>query len=111
MIEIYVSIPASLLETIEANYESRILSGVEEGESCRISKEIALGGSWVQRKLDTYNNISTLITRSIADIREPQARSSEWTKTFEIPGSKTHNSIFSHLFDVEQTIESNVQFV
>jgi hypothetical protein len=111
MIEIYVSIPASLLETIEANYESRILSGVEEGESCRISKEIALGGSWVQRKLDTYNNISTLITRSIADIREPQARSSEWTKTFEIPGSKTNNIIFSHLFEVEQTIESNVQFV
>jgi hypothetical protein len=110
MIEIYVSIPASLLETIEANYESRILSGVEEGESCRISKEIALGGSWVQRKLDTYNNISTLITRSIADIREPQSRSSEWSKTIELPGSKTNNIIFSHLFEVEQTIQSNVQF-
>lgn len=110
MIEIYVSIPASLLEIIEANYESRVLSAVEEGEECRINKEIALGGSWVNRKLDTYNNISTLITRSIADIREPQSRSSEWSKTIELPGSKNNNIIFSHLFEVEQNISSSVQF-
>ena len=110
MIEIYVSIPASLLEVIEANYESRVANAVEEGEECRINKEIALGGSWVNRKLDTYNNISTLITRSIADIREPQSRSSEWSKTITLPGSKNNNIIFSHLFEVEQNISSSVQF-
>lgn len=110
MIEIYVDIPTSLLETIEGNYESRIVDAVEEGETCRINAEIALGGSWVQRKLDTYIDPDILITRSIADIREPDSRSSEWTKTIELPGSKTNNIIFSHLFEVEQNITSTVQF-
>ena len=110
MIEIYVAIPTSLLETIEGSFESRVVDAFEEGEECRISKEIALGGSWVQRKLDTYKDFNVLINRSIADIREPDTRSSDWTKTIELPGSKTNNIIFSHLFEVEQTTTSVTQF-
>ena len=110
MIEIYVAIPTSLLETIEGAFESRVVDAFEEGEECRISKEIALGGSWVQRKLDTYKDFNVLINRSIADIREPDTRSSDWTKTIELPGSKTNNIIFSHLFEVEQTTTSVTQF-
>jgi len=45
-----------------------------------------------------------LITRSIADIREPASRSSEWTKTIDVPGTKANNQLFSHLFEVEQTV-------
>jgi hypothetical protein len=54
--------------------------------------------------LDILQNPSILIQRSIADIREPESRESEWTKTIEIPGTSANNKIFSHLFEVEQTV-------
>jgi len=54
--------------------------------------------------LELLENPQILITRSIADIREPEARESEWSKTIEIPGTATNNKIFSHLFEVEQTV-------
>lgn len=54
--------------------------------------------------LDILQNPNIFITRSIADIREPEARESEWSKTIEIPGTAANNKIFSHLFEVEQTV-------
>jgi len=54
--------------------------------------------------LELLQNPDVLITRSIADIREPESRESEWSKTIEIPGTATNNKIFSHLFEVEQTV-------
>jgi len=54
--------------------------------------------------LDILQNPNIFITRSIADIREPESRESEWTKTIEIPGTSANNKIFSHLFEVEQTV-------
>ena len=54
--------------------------------------------------LDVSHVPSVLITRSIADIREPQSRSSEWSKTIEIPGTKANNIIFSNIFEVESTV-------
>lgn len=68
------------------------------------------GGTITNRRLDTFGDVNTLITRSIADIREPQSRSSEWSKTFTLPGTKANNIIFSQLFEVEQVISSSVQF-
>ena len=68
------------------------------------------GGTITNRRLDTFGDVNTLITRSIADIREPQSRSSEWSKTITLPGTKSNNIIFSQLFEVEQTISSSVQF-
>lgn len=54
--------------------------------------------------LDILQNPNIFITRSIADIREPESRESEWSKTIEIPGTANNNKIFSHLFEVEQTV-------
>ena len=54
--------------------------------------------------LDILQNPNIFITRSIADIREPESRESEWSKTIEIPGTSANNKIFSHLFEVEQTV-------
>lgn len=54
--------------------------------------------------LDVLNNPDILITRSIADIREPQQRESEYTKSFEIPGTAQNNKLFSHIFEIEQTV-------
>jgi hypothetical protein len=54
--------------------------------------------------LDIVQNPNIFITRSIADIREPESRESEWSKTIEIPGTSANNKIFSHLFEVEQTV-------
>ena len=110
MIELYVSIPSSLLEQIEGSFLNRTNDAIREGDDCRISKEEALGGTWVNRKLDLYDNIDVLITRAIADIRQPDTRQSEWTKTISIPGTRANNIIFSHLFEVEQNISSTTQF-
>jgi len=54
--------------------------------------------------LEFTNEPDVLITRSIADIREPASRSSEWTKTIDVPGTKLNNQLFSYLFEVEQTV-------
>ncbi len=46
------------------------------------------------------------INKSIADIREPESRSSDWTKTFTLPGTKTNNKLFTHLFDLNLSIRN-----
>ena len=110
MIDIFVSIPSSLLEQLEGSYLNRTNDAIREGDSCRISKEEALGGTWVNRKLDLFDDIDVLITRAIADIRQPETRQSEWTKTISLPGTRANNIMLSHLFEVEQNITSTTQF-
>jgi hypothetical protein len=106
MIEIYVNIPLNLAQTNNVEWQNALQLWPDSFTVW----ESSFGGQQINGRLDTYNNISTLITRSIADIREPQSRSSEWSKTITLPGSKKNNMIFSHLFEVEQTISSSVQF-
>lgn len=60
--------------------------------------------------VDLSDNFDILITKSIADIREPDKRSSDWTKTVEIVGSKRNNKIFGHIFEIEHTVISDTQF-
>ena len=62
--------------------------------------EILING----QPLDVFDNPDILITRSIADIREPETRESEYTKTIDIPGTANNNKLFSHIFEVEQTV-------
>lgn len=45
-------------------------------------------------------NIPINITIAIADVREPDKRNSTFSKTINIPGSKTVNKLFEHIFDV-----------
>lgn len=60
--------------------------------------------------VDLSDNFDILITKSIADIKSPESRSSEWTKTVVIPGTAANNKLFGHIFEVEQTIQGTTQF-
>ena len=51
-----------------------------------------------------FEEIDLQITKSIADIREPQQRQSEWSKTITIPGTPNNNKLFNHIFDVNKSI-------
>jgi hypothetical protein len=63
-----------------------------------------------QSPVDLSDNFDILISKSIADIKSPETRSSEWTKTVVIPGTRANNKLFGHIFEVEQTIQGTTQF-
>ncbi len=50
---------------------------------------LACGGQVV----DLPTDFGILINKSIADIREPESRSSDWSKTFTLPGTKRNNKL------------------
>lgn len=62
--------------------------------------------------VDLPSDFGILINKSIADIREPESRSSDWSKTFTLPGTKANNKLFTHLFDLNLSIRntSNTNF-
>lgn len=63
------------------------------------------------RQVDLMHDEPLLITREIADIREPEKRSSDWSKTFRIPGTSDNNKLFGHIFDINQEqLNSGTQF-
>lgn len=50
--------------------------------------------------LDLLEDISTDFTYSIQDIREPDKRTTDFSKTIEIPGTPKNNALFAHIFDL-----------
>ena len=50
------------------------------------------------------------INKSIADIRNPETRSSDFTRTLTIPGTSENNKVFHFLFDVANDITGSGQF-
>ena len=60
--------------------------------------------------VDLSADFDISINKAIADIREPQSRSSEWTKTITIPGTAQNNKLFSHIFEVDHTVRTSTQF-
>lgn len=56
--------------------------------------------------VDLPTDFGIQINKSIADIREPESRSSDWTKTFTLSGTKTNNKLFTHLFDLNLSIRN-----
>jgi len=56
--------------------------------------------------VDLPSDFGILINKSIADIREPESRSSDWSKTFTLPGTKANNKLFTHLFDLNLSIRN-----
>ena len=62
------------------------------------------------QRVDIGEVFDILINKSIADVREPEKRSSDWTKTITLPGTKNNNKIFGHIFEIEHTVLSDTQF-
>lgn len=51
-------------------------------------------------ELDLLEDISTDFTYSIQDIREPDRRTTDFSKTIEIPGTPKNDALFAHIFDL-----------
>lgn len=61
-------------------------------------------------QLEVGVDLQILITRQIADIREPEKRTSDWSKSFTLPGTKVNNKFFNAFFEVgKSTIGGNIQ--
>ncbi len=60
--------------------------------------------------LDLPPTFSIAINRSIADIREPENRQSDWTKTFTLPGSKLNKQVFGQLYHINYDVTASTQF-
>ena len=54
--------------------------------------------------VDLYEDIPLTVTKTVADIKEPQKRLSDYTKTITIPGTANNNQIFSMCFDLNRSI-------
>jgi len=50
--------------------------------------------------LDLLEDISTDFTYSIQDIREPDKRRTDFSKTIELPGTPRNNALFAQIFDI-----------
>lgn len=48
-----------------------------------------------------------LINKQIQDIREPEKRQTDFTKTISLPGSKNNDLLFSYAFSLSHTIQSS----
>jgi hypothetical protein len=57
-------------------------------------------------RIDLTENLPISLNFSIADIKEPEKRNTSYSKTINIPGSKTNNILFSHIFKVEADINN-----
>ena len=57
-------------------------------------------------RLDLIENVSIPITYSISDIKNPQSREGTYSKTITLPGTKTNNKLFTHIFKINKVSQS-----
>ena len=51
------------------------------------------------RRLDVFEGLDFSFNYSIADIREPDKRSTEYTKTIKCPATQNNDELFGHIYD------------
>jgi hypothetical protein len=52
------------------------------------------------RKLDVFEGFDFSFNYGIADIRNPEKRSTEYSKTIKCPATKNNDELFGHIYDV-----------
>jgi hypothetical protein len=57
-------------------------------------------GDTVYTRVDIQENVGLPVTYSFPDIREQRTQSSYWSKTLKLPGTKTNNILFKHIFEL-----------
>jgi hypothetical protein len=57
-------------------------------------------------QIDLKEDVSIPLNFNIADIREPEKRSTTWSKTVVLPGSTFNNELFSNIWNVNAVINS-----
>jgi hypothetical protein len=53
-------------------------------------------------QVDLTESVSLPITKTIIDIREPEKRQSDYSKTITLPGTSNNNKIFNHIFKLDR---------
>lgn len=61
-------------------------------------------------RIDLGEGVDIALNKSIADIRNPETRSSDFSKTLTIPGTSQNNKVFNHIFDVANDIIGSGQY-
>ena len=113
MIEVFIKTNDSDYQQIFSQYQQRVLStgGILEGVDCLSAGLLTLDErAFNANKLDLAPDFDMVITRSIADIRNPEQRSSDYTKTLTIPATKNNNQIFGNIFEVANEITGTAQY-
>lgn len=64
----------------------------------------ASGSVTGQYELDLFDTVSLPITKSIVDVKEPEQRKADYTKTITIPGTQNNNSVFSNIFNLDRSV-------
>ena len=54
-------------------------------------------------QVDLTESVSLPITKTIIDIREPEKRQSDYSKTITLPGTSNNNKIFNHIFKLDRS--------
>lgn len=65
------------------------------------------------QSLQLTEDLSMAFTYSISDIRQPEKRQTDFSKTITIPATKQNNQIFSHIYKIDKLINTtnyNVNF-
>ena len=57
-------------------------------------------------QIDLTDEVSIPLNFNIADIREPEKRSTTWSKTVVLPGTTFNNELFSNIWNVNAVINS-----
>lgn len=50
--------------------------------------------------VELFNDVDIALTYQIADIKEPQKRHADYSKTITVPGTHNNNKMFQHIFDI-----------
>ena len=50
--------------------------------------------------IDLYNDIPISLNYNIADIKEPQKRNADYSKTITVPGTNNNNNLLSHIYEI-----------
>jgi len=58
-------------------------------------------------EIDLKDDVSIPLNFNIADIREPEKKSTTWSKTVVLPGSSFNNNLFSNIWNVNAVIDSS----
>jgi len=113
MIEVFITTNDSDYQQVYTAYQQRVLStgGTLEAIDCLSAGLLSLDErAFNANKLDLAPDFDIVITRSIADIRNPEQRSSDFTKTLTIPATKNNNKIFGNIFEVANDITGTGQY-
>jgi len=57
--------------------------------------------------LDLFDNIDIPLTYTILDIREPEKRKTNFSKTIKLPGTKNNNKVFNHIYEISGSSRFN----